>query len=99
MEEIIVTEANYDAIMARIEELLPLMEAGMPMDDPNMIELDRLSDLIITFDEERCPIKAPTRLDIIQLRLEELGIRIAAFWRAHFSIHRHEIAGQARRVL
>ncbi|KAA6338465.1 hypothetical protein EZS27_013537 [termite gut metagenome] len=99
MEEIIVTEANYDAIMARINELLLLTDEYSPMDDVNMIELDRLSDLIIAFDKKRCSIKKPTRLDTIQLRLEEMCIQVAAFWRTHFHIRKHDITQQTRRVL
>ena len=39
------SEAAYRAAMNRIEELLPLVNDNTPVDDPNYLELDMISDL------------------------------------------------------
>ena len=43
--------------MARIEELLPLVDDNTPKDDKNLIELDLLSGLIEEYEEEHYPIQ------------------------------------------
>lgn len=50
-------EIAYKATMARIEELLPLVDDNTPKDDKNLIELDLLSGLIEEYEEEHYPIQ------------------------------------------
>lgn len=40
------SEAAYRAAMERIEELLPLVNDNTPVDDPNYLELDMISDMV-----------------------------------------------------
>ena len=40
------SEAAYRAAMKRIEELLPLVNDNTPVDDPNYLELDMISDMV-----------------------------------------------------
>ncbi|MDL2221903.1 XRE family transcriptional regulator [Parabacteroides sp. OttesenSCG-928-N08] len=49
-------EIIYRATMARIEELLPLVDDHTPIDDRNLIELDLLSGLVEEYEEEYYPI-------------------------------------------
>ena len=68
------SEAAYRAAMNRIEELLPLVNDNTPVDDPNYLELDMLSDMVEEYEDIHYPIGKPTLIDIIKLRLYEMGI-------------------------
>lgn len=67
-------EMAYNATMARIEELLPLVDDNTPTTDNNLIELDLLSALVEEYEEEYYPIKSPSLIDVIKLRMYEMGI-------------------------
>lgn len=68
------SEAAYRAAMNRIEELLPLVNDNTPVNDPNYLELDMLSDMVEEYEDIHYPIGKPTLIDIIKLRLYEMGI-------------------------
>lgn len=51
-------EKQYNAAMARIEELMPLVTESTPEDDRNSIELVLLSNLVADYEQERYPIKS-----------------------------------------
>ncbi len=68
------SEAAYRAAMNRIEELLPLVNDNTPVDDPNYLELDMISDLVEEYEDVHYPIGKPALIDIIKLRLYEMGI-------------------------
>lgn len=67
-------ETAYKAAMERIEELLPLVDGDTPVTDKNLIELDLLSDLVEEYEDEHYPIKSPSLVDVIKLRMYEEGI-------------------------
>ena len=60
--------------MARIEELLPLADDATPKTDKNPVELDLLSELVSEYEDEHYPIKSPSLIDILKLRMYEMGI-------------------------
>lgn len=68
------SEAAYRAAMKRIEELLPLVNDNTPVDDPNYLELDMISDMVEEYEDVHYPIGKPTLIDVIKLRLYEMGI-------------------------
>lgn len=68
------SEAAYRAAMKRIEELLPLVNDNTPVDDPNYLELDMISDMVEEYEDVHYPIGKPTLTDVIKLRLYEMGI-------------------------
>lgn len=70
-------EMAYKATMERIEELLPLVDDDTPLTDRNLIELDLLSGLAEEYEDEHYPIKAPSLVDVIKLRMYEMGINQA----------------------
>jgi len=51
-------EIEYDAICQRIEEFLPMTDDDTPLTDPKLIELRILSELVIEYEEEHCPMRA-----------------------------------------
>ena len=46
------TKAQYDWAVKRVEKLLPLVTDETPLDDPNSIELELLSNLVADYSEE-----------------------------------------------
>jgi HTH-type transcriptional regulator/antitoxin HigA len=68
------TKKEYTAITNRIEELLTLVNNNTPSTDENFIELDLLSDLVAEYEETIEPIKAPTLVEAIKLRMYERGL-------------------------
>ena len=67
-------EAQYEWAVARVEELLPLVDDNTPLDDPNSIELVLLSNLVADYDQEHYPIAPPSLSDILKLRMYEMGL-------------------------
>lgn len=67
-------ETTYKAAMERIEELLPLVDDNTPSNDKNLIELDLLSELVADYEDEHYPIKSPSLVDVIKLRMYEMGL-------------------------
>lgn len=68
------TEKAYRAALKRIDELLPLTGDDVPRDDLNQLELEMLSDLVYEYEEIHYPIGVPSLVDVIKLRIYELGL-------------------------
>lgn len=69
------SQKEYDAVMARIEELLPLTWGeNVPEDSPENIELALLGDLVADYEDAHYPIGKPSLVSIIKLRMYELGL-------------------------
>ena len=62
-------EKQYNAAMARIEELMPLVTEETPEDDRNSIELVLLSNLVADYEEITYPVKTPSLIDVLKLRM------------------------------
>jgi HTH-type transcriptional regulator/antitoxin HigA len=67
--KILKTEADYEAALARIEEL---MDAAS--NSPEEEELDLLALLVEKFEEEHYPIDLPDPVEAIQFRMEQEGL-------------------------
>ena len=57
--------------MRRINELLPLTGDDVPADDPNMLEMDLLCDMVEEYEDIHYPISKPELADVIKLRMYE----------------------------
>lgn len=68
------TKKEYTAITIRIEELLTLVDNTTATNDKNYIELDLLSDMVADYEETYEPIKAPTLIEAMKLRMYERGL-------------------------
>lgn len=66
-----ITKEQYEFALARIEELLPQVDAGTPANDRNAVELTMMSDVVIGYEKEHYPVGKPTVAQLIQLSLEE----------------------------
>ncbi len=71
-------EVQYNWAMARIEELLPKVNDETPDDDSNSIELYLLSALVEEYEDVHYPIGTPSLIDILKLRMYEMGLSQAA---------------------
>lgn len=68
------TKKEYKALCNRIEELLVVVNNETPSNDKNFIELDLLSDLVADYEEVNEPVKVPTLVEAMKLRMYERGL-------------------------
>lgn len=71
-------ETQYEWAMGRINELLPKVNDNTPDDDPNSIELYLLSSIVQEYEDVNYPIGEPSLIDVIKLRMYEMGLSQAA---------------------
>lgn len=64
-------QAQYEWAVKRVEELLPLVKDDTPLNDPNSIELELLSNLVADYSEEHFALGEPTLIDVLKLRMYE----------------------------
>lgn len=69
-------EAAYEAALKRIDALLPLVNDNTPIDDPNYLELDMISDMVEEYEDIHYPIGTPSLVDVIKLRMYERNLSI-----------------------
>ena len=65
---------QYRWAVNRVEELLPLVNDSTPLNDPNSIELELLSNMVADYSEEHFSLGEPLLADVIKLRMYEMGI-------------------------
>lgn len=49
-------EEQYEFVLQRIEELLPLVDDNTPANDRNAVELTLMSDIVIAYEKEHLPV-------------------------------------------
>ena len=54
--KMISNEAEYEAIMTRVNELVEIVDDNTPTTDKSYVELDFLVDLIVTYEKENYSI-------------------------------------------
>jgi HTH-type transcriptional regulator/antitoxin HigA len=54
--KLITNKIEYEAIMARVDELVEIVDDNTPITDKRYVELDFLTDLIVTYEKEHYPI-------------------------------------------
>ena len=67
-------ETQYQGALKRVEELMLTLPEDTPKDDPAMVELELLGNLVADYDEEHYPVGSPTLTDVIKLRMYEMGL-------------------------
>lgn len=68
------TEKEYNAIIERIEILLENPENIENQDAHGFIELNILSDLVADYEERTYPVKKPSLIEVIKLRMAEMEL-------------------------
>ncbi len=71
-------EIQYEAAMKRIDELLVVVNDETPDDDVRNVELILLSNLVADYEDEHYPIKKPTLIEVLKLRMFEMGLTQSA---------------------
>lgn len=71
-------ETQYRAALSRVEDLMLNLPEDTAEDDPQMVELTLLGNLVADYDEEHYPIERPSLIDVIKLRMYEMGLTQAA---------------------
>ena len=65
---------QYQVTLKRVEELMLTLPEDTPADDPRMVELTLLGNLVADYDEEHYPIGKPSLIEVIKLRMYEMGL-------------------------
>ena len=60
----ITRKEQYDWAIKRVEELLPMVSDDMPLDNPKLIELELLSNLVSDYEEANYPIGPAKKNDV-----------------------------------
>lgn len=69
-----ITKEKYDYAQGRIDTLLPMISENTPMDDPLMIELLIVTDIVEAYEKEYHPIPVPTLGEVIYDALDTAGM-------------------------
>lgn len=67
-------EIQYKVALKRVEELMLTLPEDTPADNPEMVELTLLGNLVADYDEEHYPIGKPSLIEVIKLRMYERGL-------------------------
>lgn len=67
-------QAQYEWVVKRVEKLLPLVDDNTPLNNPNSIELELLSNLAADYSEDHFALGEPTLVDVLKLRMYEMGL-------------------------
>lgn len=67
-------EIQYQVALKRVEELMLTLPEDTPSDNPQMVELTLLGNLVADYDEEHYPIGKPSLIEVIKLRMYERGL-------------------------
>lgn len=68
------TEKQYNAIIERIEELLTDSNNIENTEAKGYVELNLLSDMVADYEEANYPVRLPSLIDAIKLRMYELNL-------------------------
>jgi len=72
--KLIANKAEYEAIMARVDELVEIVDDNTPPTDKNYIELDFLADLVVAYEKEHYSIGKPVLTDVLKSRMSEMNL-------------------------
>ncbi len=67
-------EIQYNWAVSRVDELLRLTNEKTKPDNPLMIELELLSNLVADYSETHFAIGSPSLVEVIKLRLYEMNM-------------------------
>ena len=68
------TEKEYNAIIERVETLLKNTNNIENKDANGYVELNVLSDLVADYEERTYPIKKPSLIEVLKLRMAEMDL-------------------------
>lgn len=71
-------EIQYNSAMARINELLKVVNDETPENDVRSVELVLLSNLVADYEDVHYPVNKPTLIETLKLRMYEMGLSQSA---------------------
>ncbi len=71
----LITHAAYVKANLRLEELVDIVNDSTPTDDPLAKEFLEITDIIEQYEEIHFPIGLPTLLEMVELRMFEMGLK------------------------
>ncbi len=71
-------EIQYIVALKRVEQLMLSLPEDTLADDPDMVELTLLGNLVADYEDEHYPIERPTLIEMLKLRMYELGLNQVA---------------------
>ncbi len=71
-------ETQFEEALKRVEYLMLNTPDDLPAEDPQMTELIRLGNLVADYDEANHSLGDPSLIDMIELRMYEMGLTQAA---------------------
>ena len=71
----LITHDEYVKANLRLEELIDIVDDDTPLDDPLAKEFIEVSDIIEQYEEIHFPIGLPTLIEMIELRMFEMGLK------------------------
>lgn len=71
-------EMQYNSAMARINELLKVVNDETPENDVRSVELVLLSNLVADYEDVHYPVNKPTLIEALKLRMYEMGLSQSA---------------------
>ena len=71
-------ETQYQAALKRVEHLMLSTSEDLSEHDPEMVELTLLGNLVADYEEEHYPIEKPSLIELLKLRMYEMGLTQAA---------------------
>ena len=73
--EKLITHAAYVKANLRLEELIDIVDDNTPTNDPLAKEFLKITDIIEQYEEIHFPIGLPTLLEMVELRMFEMGLK------------------------
>lgn len=67
-------EIQYQGALKRVEELMLTLPEDTPKDNPLMVELELLGNLVADYDEEPYPVVKPSLVEVMKLRMYEMSL-------------------------
>ena len=67
-------EIQYAGALKRVEELMLKLPEDTPIDNPEMVELELLGNLVADYEEDNYPIGEPSLIEVMKLRMYEMGL-------------------------
>ena len=67
-------ETQYKVALKRVEELMLSLPEDTPAENPDMVELTLLGNLVADYEDEHYPIEKPSLIEMLKLRMYEMGL-------------------------
>ena len=62
-----ITKYQYEFALAKIEELLPLVNDYTPANDKNAVELSLMSEIVIAYEKIYFPVEEPEFVEMMAI--------------------------------